>query len=424
MLELQTLRSWILTCRSFVASGRRALYRSPSKQTGLYLSRDKAYNLLQTLKQHPNLQGSVRELTHLASSVSTFVRSPCGPYSSAIHRSIAPFEWQSEMLRLCTQVTRATVALTDTDQALEVARLLMAGRAVQNIMCRFVEPKVNNEHAIVRALARGLGGTTMQRLDSISLQLTKHVHATTKRPHYVTRKLSVDVSAACLLSVVAYLPKGIAGLRSLEIRLGRNMHGLDFTPLMKALSTNYITHFDMRSTLAVVSGYDGSPEDYADAVQGPALPLAFFGTFKHLRKLELRSCSAMDVARLSLLADSSGATLTHLDLRQTFWGDLTARDLDSAEGHPRPSGFEERVMQVLDRMPRLKYVALGVWPFVVDSDCRCGLRKWAAARGLKLEVEGCYPEEEEEGQGWYSDEYDDDDDYLYDGYGHIWDSIY
>ncbi|GJN88261.1 hypothetical protein Rhopal_001226-T1 [Rhodotorula paludigena] len=404
--ELETLRSWCLTCHAFVASGRRALYRSPSKQGALTTSRDKAYTLLQTLKQHPHLPAAVRELNHLAGSVECFSLYPPGPFASAIHRSIVAFEWQNEMLRLCSQVTRATVALGNPDQARELAELLVAGRVVQHLECRFVDLKDKNEHAVVRALARGLGGTTMPRMDTISLHLTRHVHTANVRPHYVTRKLKVDVSATCLLSAAAYLPKGITGLRSLEIRLGRNKRGLDFQPFLAALSTNYITHFELRPPSDGDIGFEGAPEFYAEGARGPALPLALFGTFKHLRKLDLRACSAMDVARLSLLADSSGATLTHLDLRQTYWAGIAAADFESTNNLAQPTPFEERVMQTLERMPRLKSVSLGVWPFEAVFAPRLALVRWANTRGLTLEVEGCYNEDEEDEEGLYSDEFD------------------
>ncbi|BGP37622.1 hypothetical protein JCM10449v2_001539 [Rhodotorula kratochvilovae] len=424
-LAIQTLSAWTLACRRFVPSGQRAMCRRPAAASLLPATKAKAFSFLQTIRAHPHLGAAVRDLSFLAGSVERFLRFPTNDFSSAIDRAIDPWAWQDTMLELCSQATRATVLLRDVPHAQSVGKLLVAGRRVQVLALQFAPDNARQEHAAVRALAKAMGGMAAPRMDHITFATSGHAHASkssagaVKRPHYNTRKLTIDVQKTCIQTVASYIPKQLHSLRSLEIVLGsRSSNKGSLDDVLKVLGNNYLTSFSLPS--AGFPALDGPKEAYPDMIAGLALPLALFSTFKHLRKLDLRGCRGMDLARLAALADTSGATLTHLDLGSTFW-DLKPEDLATEHAAGAPSAFEADLMRILDRMPRLRSFIAGLWPFAdggrEGDDCRCALRAWADARGMRLILEGCFDVDEEEedeldglydsDEGFYSDEYDD-----------------
>ncbi|GAA6054900.1 hypothetical protein JCM3770_004275 [Rhodotorula araucariae] len=454
-LGMQTLTSWTLVCRRFVASGQRAMCRNPIAAPLLAVSKPKAFAFLQTIRSHPHLGAAVRDLSFLAHGVERFLRRPADQFSSAIDSAIEPWSWQSTMLELCSQATSANVLLRDVPHAQAVGKLLVAGRRVQVLALRFAPEYARQEHSAVRALARALGGTGAPRMEHITITTSGHVHqsaprvgehttvtargSTVKRPHYNTRKLTLNVQTTCLHTAAAYIPRSLQQLRSLEIFLGymnRSKGSLD--DVIDVLHDNYLTSFSLPAH-SEVSPLEGSKDAYSDMITGLQLPLALFSTFRHLRKLELRGCRGMNLARLAALADSSGATLTHLDLASTFW-DLEPADLATDHAANAPSAFEADLIRVLDRFPRLRLFVAGLWPYADGDeteeppDCRCTIRAYAETRGLRLVLEGCFDEpddEDEYGYGYgfsgeglefYSDddEWDDDGDWGMSGHGYAY----
>ncbi|GAA6033372.1 hypothetical protein JCM8097_006718 [Rhodosporidiobolus ruineniae] len=335
-----TLRSWILTCRRFVSSGERVLYRTPFRSSAQRSSAHSVFTLLRTLETRPDLAAHVQDLEQLSLAIKTRV-DKLGQDKAKGRKVLV---WQHIIVQLCPQVTKLGICVTKVElKPLGIA--LAAATDLEKLVVRFPEWPIHSQ-----------GGLIIRLIDEVDIHMggkrfsPPFLHFVLSREDWQewtlllmgrfgasldTTFLRVDAGDNGVLCALEFFPGGIDKIRQLCLTSKQDDTD-DLPELFEELGGERL--LTLRSftyrRLQLAPG------------ELTAFPLGAFSAFPSIQKLSLRDGVDMSIDKLELLVNSS-PLLVRLNLQGTVWD---------------PSTSPSTVLSLLDRLPNLKYARLGQKP--------------------------------------------------------------
>ncbi|GAA5927619.1 hypothetical protein JCM10213_003519 [Rhodosporidiobolus nylandii] len=379
---VSTFHAWTRTCRPFVASGRRALFREPFRHSELSRDQERAQQLLTTLQESSYLAKLVRNLESLA-------------HATLSHGSADPFggNRHDKMLSLSNLAVKVGIFVRSPEHAKALGQALASHDQMRCLTFAFRPGVV--EYRAVKYFLRSLPEQQRQLLFlSITLALPFRHTSPPKPLPFTAKQLELNALTLGGERMADWLPSNLSRLRTLAMSSTKRHSEPRIAPLFSRLAGNHLTSFTYRGRES--SARLNDVDDYEREVQGTAFPLTAFSSFPRLRFLALRSGRLMSLDKLCLLATSSPSLRT-LDLGDTFWT-FTEDDflLDEDKPEHTLSSGESALLDVLSTMRRLRIVHLGNLP--IDEDIRPSLELEYVCRDRGIEVDwvGCYQGSESE----------------------------
>ncbi|GAA5990087.1 hypothetical protein JCM10908_005817 [Rhodotorula pacifica] len=368
-----------------------------------------AMSFVKTLEEHEELAGYVRDLSMLNTVVPAFETSRQG-------------QLQKGLIAACDKVETIAVKLRTAGQSAELGTLLASLPRLRSLkldafprtaqskdsaaelydacLCALKQnytaiagAAVKLEHLSLFGVGGRLGSAAANRLSTLSSTLQNLTDSLFVEVHRYDQDLAVFLPGPLPAANTA-----LPGLAALHISTSRNYEGNDTAP---GLSADLWSNNTLASFSAEIRFFRGkqilrnlTTTNYHSAVQ-PVLAKPYersFSRFPQARRLRLSYGFAMTLEKLNALANAS-LQLEELDLENTYWS-LTSADFGSSPSNVL-SDFERSLIVTLDSFKHLKYVRLGVWPYVADASSdertegRSALDAWARNEGLELHVRGC-----------------------------------
>ncbi|GAA5990526.1 hypothetical protein JCM10908_003114 [Rhodotorula pacifica] len=382
------LRNCMLTCKRLVAPARRLLYQDPlSCSYSRMEAKDAPYSawrLRQTLLDNKASADAVRTLNFAGASLASNLPTQIAKHASAMTRVLYRRSYQVDLIRACGGASKFDVSLDAPEAAAQIAALLQDRTTpISTLDVSIIALGDVHASEIVDAFVRNLGSCS-PTLNSIWYQLdTKAVSklVSARRLAYSAREIFINVSARSIhpADLVALLPKKLGGVSALVIayELPASQSDTKISESLKApvaqsrnslasaLRGNQLEHFsitdvDRRATSVKLEDYHKHNES-----GGTTFSEAFFRLFPHAVTLTLHRGRAMTLAKLKALADTS-PSLGTLDLSYTTWS-ISESDVCPSVSS---TSFLQKLVDELDRFPRLQSVDLGIWPFDDDEAAR------------------------------------------------------
>ncbi|GAA5983705.1 hypothetical protein JCM10908_000386 [Rhodotorula pacifica] len=404
-------------CRALLDAGRIALYRRPRNDMA-----KAAFGLRSTIEANEGIARLVRDLRDLPS----FVSSVEG--KKAANAAGAGDELQESLLKHCVNLTEATVYSHDQEQAKRVGTLLRALPHLSSLGTSVREPPrdwrvrtdAETNMAVLASCLTELAspsspadGTPADRTPRLRhLSLYANTHACTGQATCPLSPLLPSLTSGLTLELICctdirvldcFLPRespsskaSARGLTSLTIIFDPSERELEIASISDYLQGNTLEFFEMHCP------EEGCSDSIA-MYHRDRPPLVHYGSemyrlFPNVRHLRLSHGTDMNLVKLALLGASS-PKLEYLDLSDTYW-DLRAENLDLDAGDCDSIGlsaFEGKLVRILSRFKHLRFIHLGIWPFVHEEHKlvrlhglgRTALSAWAKERGINLVVTGC-----------------------------------
>ncbi|POY72044.1 hypothetical protein BMF94_4914 [Rhodotorula taiwanensis] len=431
---LHGLLATMQTCRALHAAGRAVLYAvppiresAPPRLNEVQFKgnlRRAANRLVETLKRDEVASRSVKDLWDLRTLVGGFHDikgiSPTQRLALIYHQDA--LNMQATCLRICTILQKVSLALADRKHAEKTGKAL-AGLVhlkhlelyVQHPPSTTAAPRLGSD--LFEACLAGLAVGAIGRAPLDGLHLDGDIHDCAKSPCNVgqsvcgrAKELFLNLSYAPYANALDCYLSGLLGgaggntLSGLALTTfvpaDSSVSGYDFFgTLMYYLADHRLTAFEIDATNEVQPPRTGA--DYSEfsalnrTYRRVTYPDTLFGFFPCIEELRLTKGRAMTLQKLNRLVETS-PDLRVLDLAETMWTIDPPELLISVPGSL--STYEIHLTQILDKLPKLRKINLGVWPFAAGSGWffdfdippeRAGLSQWAAERGVVVKVEGC-----------------------------------
>ncbi|BGP18870.1 hypothetical protein JCM10213_003524 [Rhodosporidiobolus nylandii] len=412
---VDTMLSLCLTCRAFLNSARRVLYRDPWEACPLLGNdRARAFWFLRTRQAHPYLAVYVRNMQRLGLATATLHDIKVDFSASAASQVLDPWAWQEELLRLCTNTITLSLALHggpgSKRLAAPVAKLAVPPKL------HFVFPASATASTALNALH-----TFVDRLSEHAYTLPPNLRlicaaspegdfTVAARPSYRPEQLSIVTSGVSPRALLGFLPQDLSCLRALTVCLAdRDSTAQDVEAFFAGLEGNRLRF------LSFVGGGENSvgtsAAEYPSLGSGASLPVAAFKNFPAVTSYNNRQSCGMTVDKLRLLGEAS-PQLVIVRLEGVCWSDLRADEFIPPESGGLSAG-ERKIWSALQGFEKLYFVNLGILPLDEHARPTLELVAKAAATGIKVSWQGCvapplpdWRVDEED----YSDEEDEEED--------------
>ncbi|GAA6033389.1 hypothetical protein JCM8097_006727 [Rhodosporidiobolus ruineniae] len=355
--SLSDFRSWMLTCRAFVSSGERALYRTPFRlQIQRISSRPNAF--LCTLKDRPELAQHVKNLGCLGDVTAAMLRVKTDTFDA--------LEWQNSVLHFALRVQTVGVCIGDVQAARELGKAFAPAAEAVTLFVRFLR-STDKLAPRIRAFLEASGSHTDQPrvFERVAFVLPPEPEQVDDAdegslPIFEASSLHLDLGAWSLPSLVHLLP-GV-GIRLVTLTL------TFLSPLPEPVVVDALLALihDCAPYLRVFACVQYFPS----RAPGPVFPSSFFEALPALVGFHLPGGRDMTVDKLDLLIRTS-PSLEVLDLSRTSW---------------HPSTTSRAVLALLDRLPSLRSARLGKKPAQdEDEDGEKLMEEASKKRGIVLE---------------------------------------
>ncbi|GAA5872481.1 hypothetical protein JCM8547_006927 [Rhodosporidiobolus lusitaniae] len=353
----EVLSRLCLASRAALSSAQRQFYRAPFRSRHLSKSRPRLACLFRTLIACVNLRRFVRQLNGLSSAVSRF---PDLSDPDAVVISIEQRSWQDALLELCSRLEQVSVYLSEPVETKHIAMILEAKEKLTSVGVAFSPTSEHGSHSLFSTWA-----TAYKRLTSLP-----HSHLRIKLPectHGGAYHATHPFYKIILILTTSY---------------GASTSSSVLTPHCRTLPCLY----------------DRDDYEYYqhDEEEDRTFPLAGFSHLPNLETFRLTFTSSMTLEKLSLLANSSPA-LSFIDLSGSIWttprGDFLLRS-SSSPGTAPAAPVETQLTDILNRLPALKRVNFGVFPFEPGRRELPALRWYCEECGVRSKWAGVEPAEE------------------------------
>ena len=374
--------------RTWLDSGRRALYRAPL--LGKRPSWDDTQSILRTLESSPHLAACVRSLDSLPLWMSLSSGRTGGTPAMSRSRS----SWQARMVELCWNATRISIAIGNYFDAKHLARLVAAHQRVE-----ILELYSMGAHKLTRGIFLTFSQIVAKAFRRASpprvlehLVLTHPEWRSVEVPSTQKQWKRSSMIFARQYSIVnadifsndfrRIIPRQLDQLRQLTITTTR-FH------MSPSILTSLATHLPL--TLESLSidcqvypsqevTVDEYPPQYPPYNTTSRAPDILLTSFPHLVHLSLKGFRQLTSAQISLIAKSS-PDLRELDFERSTWdfSILDVQEFTSAFSSP-------------STLPKLEHLNLGSLPLYEDDDCLEDFEADLAQRGVACEWEGCCEE--------------------------------
>ncbi|BGP18871.1 hypothetical protein JCM10213_003525 [Rhodosporidiobolus nylandii] len=374
----KTMCAWTTTCRTFLPSGQRALYRKPVAGGFLY-SVQSAIRLLRTLKSSQKLAGLVRDLSSLGMAMAVLALETSGGRSSTFNAAA----WQDEVIKLAGKAKSIAMRLTSIEHAAKLGKFVALNPDVEELSFSFAGRV--GEHKALRLFFEQFPKPS-KVFQSVHFKLESAAGAddTVEKIPFETEWLLLDAAGLPAKGFVKYLPPSLASLTNFTLVAHQSFSAAQIVLLFERLRGNKLTTFTFSGFSAEPTLEDAS--EYAAQADGTVYPTLCFSTFPHAHTLNLEYGKGMSLDKLALLAVNS-PNLVQLNLRGTFW--LFSQKMLEASDPSSLSLAEEMLLPILSCLPALKRLRLRYLPVNVFEQPKLSLEAVCEEKGIELDWEGC-----------------------------------
>ncbi|GAA6003369.1 hypothetical protein JCM10207_000300 [Rhodosporidiobolus poonsookiae] len=335
------------------------------------------------LHRQPELFNAVRSLRYLGRTTLALVKQQRRGQAAA-DPDFDPWLWQDDLVRAARKVRDLELAIRDAEHGSQSGHILRSAPGLDTLSLNFAP-------ALSGAEVHAAASTFFANLDS-SVNLSRLIITTEQSlaassfvdPGPLPKSLSLrlNLGHAQPGTALHYIPPSPSKRFSLTI----SVHKIHPPPDLAILFDNLPRSLPHLKYLSIDT--EGVPmycHSYQHDSFGSVFPPSIYHSFPSLLTLTLQN-ARLSLADLESLAASS-PRLEHLDLRDSFYTDLTAGWFKVPRTRLRRTitPGEQRLLEIVDAFPALQFFNIGVLPLDNRRENLHALRTRCEERGIEVE---------------------------------------